>query len=593
MESKYRKHSIYLLFYMLIFVMWLGSVLIKAARTDGNQIVVEKGEYFDCCDGWYDDEGNVFNIEKLVFTKEDVLKEKVIHYQIPGDCTLKGGEAICFFSRGIDFTVRTTIPEDSPYSGSKELGSRTIYEYKQNAAYLSGKDIGLTVQVVPINVMDKYNEISMTITPTEYSAFILEMRIEKASDYIFSTIRSRMPRFLWSLFIVFFGLATIFYTKFAIDRKREEKTAFYAWGFHSLILGTILTIESQVIQILTGRPELINSLKYALALLICFPLAVKCDAITKYPHKRFSHIIGAVVAVLFVIEAAGSFFFNVSFYRLFLLSAILLGVIALIEIYFIYKEIKNRKKLKQPGISIFINIMSLVNELVWGVDIVIYAKAARHMTEWGRIMRVFYLTYLFIILIYLFRLSITRNRQAALAEKYKIASRTDALTGLLNKGAYIEKESELTAKLIGGRGNNEKEFTFALMALDLNYLKKINDNLGHDQGDKFIQAAADILKAAVGEHGETFRTGGDEFLAVIYGKDPEAEYQSIVKDLNKRIDEFNQKENKPIKLSFAYGHAICTSSQNYSIHDSERIADKEMYECKHAMKAERQDELVL
>ncbi len=587
MEAQYRKHNIYLLVYTLIFVMWLGSVLIKAERTDGNQIIVEKGDYFDCSEGWYDDEGNVFNIEKLVFTRDDVLKEKVIHYQIPESCNLKGGEAICFFSRGIDFTVYTTAPEGSSYSGSKELGSRTIYEYKQNAAHLSGKDIGLTVQVVPINTMDKYNEISMAITPTEYSAFILEMRIEKASDYIFSTIRSRMPRFLLSIFIIFFGVSTLFYTKFAIDRKREEKTAFYAWGFHSLILGTLLTIESQVIQILTGRPEFINSLKYALALLICFPLAVKCDAITKYPHKRFSHIIGAAVAVLFVIEAASSYFFNVSLYRLFLLSAILFAVIALIEIYFIYKEIRNRKKLKHPEISIFINTMSLVNELVWGVDIAIYAKAARHMTEWGRIMRLFYFAYLFVILIYLFRLSIIRNRQAALAEKYKIASRTDALTGLLNKGAYIEKESELTGKLISSREQGEKGFTFAIMTLDLNYLKKVNDNLGHDEGDKFIQAAANILKAAVGEHGETFRTGGDEFLAIIYGEDPETEYQSIVKDLNNRIDEFNQKENKPIKLSFAYGHAICTSNQNYSIHDSERIADKEMYECKHAMKAER------
>ena len=45
---------------MLIFIMWLGSVFIKATRADGNQILVEKGDYFDCCEGWYDDQGNVF-----------------------------------------------------------------------------------------------------------------------------------------------------------------------------------------------------------------------------------------------------------------------------------------------------------------------------------------------------------------------------------------------------------------------------------------------------------------------------------------------------------------------------------------------------
>ncbi len=587
MESQHIKHNIYLLVYLVIILAWLGSVLIKAARAPGDQILFEKGDYFDCCEGWYDDDGNVFNIEKLVFTKDDVLKEKVIHYQIPESCKLKGGEALCFFSRGMDFTVYTTAPEDSTYYASEELGSRTLYEYKQNSAHLSGSDIGLTVQVVPINTMDKYNELSIAITPTEYSAFILEMRIEKASDYIYSEIRTRLPRFLWSIFIVFFGLSILLYTQFAMERKREEKTVYYAWGAHALIVGTLLTVESQLLQILTGRPEFINSLKYALGLLISFPMAVKCDSITKYPHKRFSHIIGAIVAILFVIEAAGSYFFNTSLYRLSLLSVFLIAVTIFLSMYFIYKEIRNRKKLKQTGVSIFINIMSLVNGFVWAIDLGLYAKSARHMTDWGRIMRVFYITYLFVILIFLLRLSIIRNRQAALAEKYKIASRTDALTGLLNKGAYIEKEAELTGKLMSSREPGKKGFTFAIMTLDLNYLKKVNDNLGHEEGDKFIQAAASILKDAVGEHGETYRTGGDEFIAIIYGEDPEAVYQSIVKDLNNRLDDFNAKANKPIKLSFAYGHAICTSSQNYSIHDSERIADKEMYECKHAMKAER------
>ena len=125
------------------------------------------------------------------------------------------------------------------------------------------------------------------------------------------------------------------------------------------------------------------------------------------------------------------------------------------------------------------------------------------------------------------------------------------------------------------------------MSLDLNYLKKVNDSLGYDEGDRFIQNAANILKAAVGDHGETYRTGGDEFLAILYGEDPETVYQSVVKELNERIEEFNISENKDIRLSFAYGHAICTSDQNYSIHDSERMADKEMYECKRMIKAER------
>ena len=587
MKNIYRKHNIYLIVYTSIVLLWLVSVLFKAYRAEGDQILVHDGDYYDICDGWYDDEGNVYNIENIVFTKADVSKEKIIHYRIPEDCKLNGGEAICFFARGMDFRVYATAPKDSPYYGSDEFGSRTIYEFKQNSAKLSGKDIGLTVQVVPISITDRYNEISISIVPTEYSAFILEMRIEKSSDYILSTIRARMPMFIWSIFIIFFGIATIVYTFFAVGKKREDKTAFFAWGCHSIILGLLLTIESQVIQILIGRPEFLSSLKYAMALLICFPSAVLCDAITKYPHKRFSHIIGIVVAVLFLIESAGAFFFNVSLYRLFLISAILMLFNMIISFYFVIKEIKHKELLKKSRISIIVNTASIISIFVFAFDLGTYAMASRHMTDWGRIARVYHVIFLFIILTYFLRLSIIRNQQAMLAEKYKIESRTDALTGLLNKGAYIEKEDELTARLDKVREKGEKEFSFAIMALDLNYLKKVNDTFGHEEGDRLIQSASKILRDAVGENGEAYRTGGDEFLAIIYGDNPETAYQTVVKKLNDRIAEYNDSENKEIPLSLAYGHALCTSSQNYSIHDSERIADKEMYECKRQMKAER------
>ena len=63
-------------------------------------------------------------------------------------------------------------------------------------------------------------------------------------------------------------------------------------------------------------------------------------------------------------------------------------------------------------------------------------------------------------------------------------------------------------------------------------------------GDRYIQTAVNILSAAVGERGETYRTGGDEFLAIIYGDDPEAEYRSVVYDINYRIKEYNEPENR-------------------------------------------------
>ncbi len=74
MKEQYRKHNIFLMVYILAVALWLVSVMIKASRTEGDQIIFNDGEYYDCTEGWYDDEGNVYNIENVVFTKDDVSK---------------------------------------------------------------------------------------------------------------------------------------------------------------------------------------------------------------------------------------------------------------------------------------------------------------------------------------------------------------------------------------------------------------------------------------------------------------------------------------------------------------------------------------
>ena len=80
---------------------------------------------------------------------------------------------------------------------------------------------------MPICEEDENDEITLAITPADTSAFILAPRIQKISDYILHAIRSRILRFIASLFIFFFGFATIVYTMFALKTERENKTAFH------------------------------------------------------------------------------------------------------------------------------------------------------------------------------------------------------------------------------------------------------------------------------------------------------------------------------------------------------------------------------
>ena len=74
MEKKNVSRTLLHLLFFFACAMWFVAVLVRAGRTEGYQILFSEGRYWDCAQGWYDDEGNVCNIEEYLFTEDDVGK---------------------------------------------------------------------------------------------------------------------------------------------------------------------------------------------------------------------------------------------------------------------------------------------------------------------------------------------------------------------------------------------------------------------------------------------------------------------------------------------------------------------------------------
>ena len=102
-----------------------------------------------------------------------------------------------------------------------------------------------------------------------------------------------------------------------------------------------------------------------------------------------------------------------------------------------------------------------------------------------------------------------RDLRSRIAQERRIAhlARNDSLTGLPNRTSFLEK---MERSAMAGR-----EEPFALLAIDLNRFKEINDLYGHAVGDRLLVHVADQMKAAIRDGEFVARLGGDEFVALI------------------------------------------------------------------------------
>ncbi len=169
-----------------------------------------------------------------------------------------------------------------------------------------------------------------------------------------------------------------------------------------------------------------------------------------------------------------------------------------------------------------------------------------------------------------------RKREAEHLEKLTAAEQratTDQLTGTKNRHAYYLKEEEINKKIYEG-GINE----FALVVCDVNGLKLINDQKGHDMGDRCICTCCNLIKE-VFKNSAVYRIGGDEFAVILEGEDYINRYGLI--------DKLNGKKalvEETTPASVAAGLSEFKKGEDASLLEVFTRADGMMYRTKADMK---------
>ena len=166
-------------------------------------------------------------------------------------------------------------------------------------------------------------------------------------------------------------------------------------------------------------------------------------------------------------------------------------------------------------------------------------------------------------------------RQLAIAQRdLSVVAATDSLTAVLNRGAFsmlVEAYLEQTRKL-------EQTSSGALLIIDADHFKSINDRLGHDCGDQALKLIAQAIKGQLRGSDIVGRIGGEEFGVFLPGVDPSQSWV-VAESIRRRIREMDfSPGGRSCPLSVSIGGTSFRGPTTYE--EIFSAADRRLYKAK-------------
>jgi diguanylate cyclase (GGDEF)-like protein len=169
-----------------------------------------------------------------------------------------------------------------------------------------------------------------------------------------------------------------------------------------------------------------------------------------------------------------------------------------------------------------------------------------------------------------FIISIMLTKLRSMWEHETVLSRTDQLTGVMNRRAF---EEIVRYEILSLQRQNSP---FSLAYLDLDNFKEVNDNFGHKIGDELLKAVVVCLKENLRRTDVIARMGGDEFTIFFPATDQSA-VKLVMQKLQEQLIALNDMNNWPTTISIGVATSV---DSKCDLETSISLADKLMYEVK-------------
>lgn len=470
-------------------------------------------------------------------------------------------------------TIQKTLPDDI-----KELPYIFVQTSHQNViVYMSNHMIYNTFmsdRICPIHVPSKtiWNTIKLpsdadgkvvrldiTADYDDYAGELNGIFIGTKSSFMMYLLRSHSFTLIISFTIFIIGIVLIILYN-TLRRSLDTYKAILHLGRFCIYAALWMFMESEMTQFFLDNQAVTSAITYMSLMIIPIPLVQYISTMDSYKFKKITHQLSYILYTytfcMIILQTFNIWDFHDSLF-LFHILIFTIFTLILILLFIDILKYKNRDLNNLTIACTFLFISAIV-------EYILYIINASLTT--GSILQIGFLIFVITLTYGSLKKAIHIFRLSESAKYYEFIANWDYMTKCKNRTAYTNDLSLL----------NPDSETVVLMS-DVNNLKYINDNFGHQTGDDAIVKCSQYLIQVFEELGSCYRIGGDEFVFV---------GQGITKEIiRKKIDEFfvacrtfSLSSDYPLEVSI--GYAFFDATVDKDIFDTVKRADVFMYEQK-------------
>lgn len=446
-----------------------------------------------------------------------------------------------------------------------------IYEYGQDY-YQEGSIVPTNLNIIDFGAGFEGEELRIEITATaSYSYRYIERIYIGPTVEIFSFLMNMKfvsvysSFFIISVSILSIGLALTLYVK----KMKGGKTL--TIGFFLLMLGSWLACNSRIILLFNENELFVTYLEYILFYIFVIPLLfyfwdyVKNNKIERIIWKSIIGVNISMFIISLILNQTGVFFFPemLPIFHIFYI---------LIVAFIIYLIVKRWVKKKANKSDLLLSIgffcfafgafIGIAFSELGGLNSIAPLSSSSILPLTSVVLTLFLIgSYFLSIIDYLYE----KGEYDSLTKLAYV----DFLTNISNRPSAVKFMEDLDSK---------KE-VYSVVSIDVNNLKRVNDELGHYYGDKLLKNLGFLLSEYFSKFGSVARMGGDEFLVVLKNIGME-ESKKMMEGFNEKITDFNSQKDAKFEISISYGIASIEENSQYTNKDVYTISDNRMYEMK-------------